>query len=145
MEQIVGLEQVFCVATDPAGGSGLSQKVALIRAVNVLTRKTCRASSTAGMRHYHNPITVLEALGLSSIDHNSDSLMTEFAGVLALSPGLPLRAHRRNQDPDLDDISCRLRVWALRHYGFMGTLDLYALNCFLLTMPTRSPGESLKR
>jgi hypothetical protein len=144
MEQIVGLEQVFCIATDPAGGSSLSQKVPLIRAVDVLARKTCWASATAGMRHHHNPITVLEALRLGSIDHHSDSLMPKFAGVLTLPPGLPLRAHRRNQDPNLDDVSCCPWFWTVRNYGVTPTLDLYAANGFLLTTTSHSPGESLK-
>jgi hypothetical protein len=60
---------------------------------------------------------------LSRVDDNSDPLMTEFVGLFAGAPGLPLSAHGRDQHLDLDDISRGLRRWAFVDLGLPDSGD----------------------
>jgi hypothetical protein len=66
------------------------------------------------MRHDDDTVADLEARGLRGVADDADRLVAELAGALARASELTLRAHRRDQHLDLDDVAGRLGIRARR-------------------------------
>ena len=126
IEQIIRLDQVLRITTQTTTLTRFGEQVALIRAMDVLTGSASRTLAASPVRHGNYAVTDLEPCGRCSVDNHPDCFMPQLGSGLAGTPGLPLGAHRRHQDFDLDDVACCLRIDLLRYHRLPHARDFYA-------------------
>ena len=115
LEEPVRLKHVLRVAADPVLLTRLRKNVSLVGAVHVVAGGAKEAHAAAVMWHHGDTVTLAYSTRVAGVDDDADGLVAK--GVLrhAILPPLKLRAHRRQQDLNDDEIVGRARPRLLEH------------------------------